>query len=271
MASRKEQKDTARQARLATERMSAAKAAERRRLGVIGGVIIAAVIVVVVAVAVSSSGSKTPGIQTGPAATSINDTIATELQGISQAGATLGDSRAPVTIQYFGDLECPYCKELAVGDAGSGLPHLITGPIKEGDVKLVYRSMETASASTNNDRFVPQQVAALAAGKQGLFWQYTELFYYEQGNETTRYVTEAYLESLAKQVPRLNFATWMTDRRDSSLTSQVAADEKLARQYGLQGTPTLVATGKKGSQVVSANSSGVESYTSIMAAIKAVS
>ena len=271
MASRKEQRETARQARLADERFAAAQAAQRRRRGIIGGIVIVAVVVAVVAVAISSSGSKQQGIRTRTDAIAPYDTVATELRGIPQNGATLGRTTAPVTIQYFGDLECPYCADLTIGAGGSGLPELITGPVRQGRVKLIYRSMETASASTNSDRFVPQQVAALAAGDQGLFWQYTELFYHEQGDETTRYVTESYLQSLAKQIPRLNFSQWMSDRNDSTLASQVAADGRLATQYGLQGTPTLVVTGQKGSSQVAANRSGVESYSAIMSAVSAVS
>ncbi len=267
MASRKAQKEAARHARLADEQFAAAQAAQRRRLGISGAI----VIVAVVAVVVSSSGSKQQGIQTSTDAIATYDTVAAELRGIPQHGATLGRATAPVTIQYFGDLECPYCAELTIGAGSSGLPELITGPVRQGRVKLVYRSMETASLSTNSDRFVPQQVAALAAGNQGLFWQYTELFYHEQGDETTRYVTENYLRSLAQQIPGLNFSQWMSDRKDSTLAAQVTADGRLATKYGLHGTPTLVVTGPKGSTQVAANRSGIESYAAIMSAVSAMS
>ncbi len=35
--------------------------------------------------------------------------------GIPQSGNTLGAPNAPVTLQYFGDLECPICKEFTLG------------------------------------------------------------------------------------------------------------------------------------------------------------
>ena len=43
--------------------------------------------------------------------------------------------------------------------------------------------------------FKDQQVAALAAGMQKKFWNYAELFYHEQGQEDTGYVTESYLDT----------------------------------------------------------------------------
>ena len=60
MASRKEQKEQARAARIAQEQHAAAKAQRTRRLQIFGGVIAIAVIVIVVAIVVSSGGSSTP-------------------------------------------------------------------------------------------------------------------------------------------------------------------------------------------------------------------
>ena len=272
MASRKDQKEAARQARIAQEQADAAKAAQRRRLGLIGGVVVAAVIVAVVAIVISTSGgsSSAGGIQTGTTASATYSTVASELNGIPQSGTTLGKASAPVTIQYFGDLECPICAAFTKGQDSSGLPQLISGPVKDGQVKLDYKSFETASSAVNNDRFVPQQVAAEAAGKQDLFWDYAELFYREQGSEDTRYVTESYLTGLAKQIPKLNLTTWQSDRNDAALKSQVTADEKLATNDGLTGTPTLVAVGPKKEEIVPA-STGIPTYSEIMDAVKAVS
>jgi protein-disulfide isomerase len=282
MASRKEQKEEARQARLAAEQAAAARAARTRRLGMIGGVVVVAVIVVVVAIVVSSGGGSkakntSAGLATGTKASATYDAVATELKGIPQSGTVLGKASAPVTIQYFGDLECPVCQEFSLGENGGGLPQFITGPVKQGKAKLDYKSMETASAAVNSDRFVPQQVAAYAAGKQGLFWDYAELFYHEQGSEDDRYVTEDYLQGLAKQIPTLNLTQWTTDRKDAALTSQVSADGKLATTDGLQGTPTLVAIGPKpkgGGQakeeIVQA-ATGIPTYSEIMSAVSAVS
>ncbi|HET9074608.1 MAG TPA: thioredoxin domain-containing protein [Solirubrobacteraceae bacterium] len=273
MASRANQKEAARQARLAAEQAAAERSARTRRLGTIAGVAVVAIIVAVVAIVVASnSGSKTStGLASTPtAAKATYAAVASELHGIPQSGTTLGNPKAPVTIQYFGDLECPVCRAFSLGEAGGGLPQLISGPVRSGQVKLVYKAFETASHTVNNDRFVPQQVAALAAGQQGLFWDYAELFYHEQGSETTRYVTENYLDSLAKQIPTLNFAKWMSARRDAALAAQVQTEGKLALSYGLNGTPTLVALGPKAKEIVPA-ATGIPSYSEIQTAIKAVS
>jgi len=236
----------------------------------IGGAVVIAVIIAVVAIVVSSAGAKKSGLaQNKKQASTIFASVEKELAGIPQIGTTLGNPKAKVTIQYFGDLECPVCQAFTLGEDGGGLPQLIDGPVKAGTVKLVYRSMCTATCHYNTSRFIPQQVAAYAAGKQHLFWDYAELFYHEQGSEEDPYVTESYLRSLADQIPSLNFSAWLSERKDKALSAQVSADEKAASADGIDGTPTLVAVGKKEEIVPAAT--GIPTYAEIMSAVKAVS
>jgi hypothetical protein len=94
---------------------------------------------------------------------------------------------------------------------------------------------------------VPQQVAAYAAGQQNLFWQYAELFYREQEDESQPYVTEHFLRGLAGQIPKLEFNRWLSDRKDPALTAQVEGDERFVDHSRLPGqTPEVVLTGPRG-------------------------
>jgi protein-disulfide isomerase len=133
-------------------------------------------------------------------------------------------------------------------------------------VKVVYKAFQTATPSPQT--FQTQQVAALAAGKQNHFWDYTELFYREQGAEGTGYVTESYLDGLAAQVPGMNVSSWRTARNDAALTSQVSSDALAGKTAGVQGTPTLIFQGPKGQ---AAAPTGVPSYSDLQQAIKTVS
>ena len=103
----------------------------------------------------------------------------------------LGNPNAPVTLAYFGDLECPICKEFTLG----ALPSIIQKQVRTGKLKIEYRSLETATHEP--EIFKTQQIAALAAGKQNKMWNFVETFYHEQGEENTGYVTESYLQELA--------------------------------------------------------------------------
>ncbi len=267
MASRKEQKEAARQRRLAEEKARAEKARRDRRLRMTGGVVLGAVIVVVAAIAISSKGggSGSAPKATSTAAKQSAATVSKLLAGIPQNGTTLGAPSAKVTVTEYGDLVCPICKDFALSSENQ----LIANDVRSGKVKIVYRALETASQTANNSMFVPSQVAARAAGEQKLGWNYIELFYHEQGDETTSYVTNSYLNGLAGQIPGLSYSQWTSDRQSSTLSSQVSADEAAAQAAGYNSTPTIVIKGPKSqAQPIVGDPT---SYAQVESAIKSVS
>ncbi len=211
----------------------------------LGGVVLVAIAVVVVAVAISSGGGSnkavSPSSSAGKqAATTVNGLLA----GIPQSGMTLGSPSAKVTLTEYGDLECPVCQSLALGAENQ----LIQNEVRTGKAKLVFRSLETASSgSPIPNAFQNQQVAAYAAGMQARGWYYVELFYHQQGQEGTGYATESYLDNLARQIPGLNYSTWLTDRKNPTLLAQLQADQQAASAKGLNSTPSVVVAGPKGS------------------------
>jgi protein-disulfide isomerase len=263
MASRKEQKEQARARRLAAEQARAARERQRRRLGMIGGVVLVAVAVVAVAIAISSGGSSG---QSNKQLAQTGTQVSQLLTGIPQSGATLGNPSAKVTMTYFGDLECPICRDFTLN---GGFPQLIQNDVRSGKVKVVYKSFCTATCSSAGQSvFNTQQVAAMAAGKQNRFWDYTELFYRDQGAEGSGYVTQAYLDKLAHNTVGLDFNAWSNARNDSGLLAQVQADGQSATSQAITGTPTLIFQGPKGK---AQPSSSVPTYSDLQQAIKQVS
>jgi protein-disulfide isomerase len=225
----------------------------------LGGIVLAAAAVVAVAIAISSGGGNKGGLQTGSKATKTVAAVQSLLSGVPQSGTRLGNPTAPVTMYYYGDLQCPVCQAFTLSSFGQ----LVSNDVRAGRVQVVYRSLQ--SATRDPQTFRAQQVAALAAGQQRLFWTYVELFYHEQGAEGSGYVNEAYLTGLAKQVPGLNLSSWNTARSSTSVSSQIAADAQQAAAAGATGTPTLVMKGPKGM----AQPPGVD-YASLEQAIKSV-
>jgi protein-disulfide isomerase len=156
------------------------------------------------------------------------------LRGIPEHGDALGDPNAPVTLQFFGDLECKEARLFTLG----ALPFLVRRYVRSGVLRIEYRSIET---DTNiPSEFRRQQVAALAAGPQGKAWYFIELFYHQQKSSFQAYATESYLEGLARQASDLNLARWNEDRRSGALAHQVAADQQLAAKRGLYLPPAFL-------------------------------
>jgi protein-disulfide isomerase len=233
---RKQRRDQARSERKAAEEAVAVGAARKRRMAQLGGAVAAVVVVIVIVLVVTSGGggSSKPVAPQSKAGKQQAAVVESTIGGIPQKGNVLGSTTAPVTMQYFGDLECPICRDFTLG----ALPKLIQKWVKTGKMKIEYRSLETATREP--ETFRTQQVAALAAGKQDKMWDFVELFYHEQGEEDSGYVTEGYIQGLAQQVPGLNLSKWSTDRSDTTLDNQIATDTQEANQNGFNGTPSFL-------------------------------
>ena len=194
------------------------------------------VVAVGTAVLIAACGSSETGATKPKStqATGTGDEVTSLLAGIPQHGNTLGDPSAPVTVEYFGDLECPFCRQFTLGK----LPSLIQSYVRGGRLKIEYYSLETATREP--EVFKTQQIAALAAGKQNKMWDFLELFYHEQGEEGSGYVTEGYLQGLAQQIPGLNLIAWTVARNDPELASRITSDAQAAAEAGLTRTPSFL-------------------------------
>lgn len=230
---RKQRREQARTERKALEQAEVDRAKRRTRLTQLG-VVVAIVVVVIVGIAIATGGGKSKTVKSGtPQANANAAEVIALLHGIPQSGNTLGNPNAPVTLRYYGDLECPICKEFTLG----ALPTLIQKYVRTGKLKIEYHSLETATREP--EVFKTQQVAALAAGKQNLAWHFIELFYHEQGEEDSGYVNESYLQGLASQVPGLNLAAWTAARSEPTYANDVTADAQAANHAGFTGTPSF--------------------------------
>jgi protein-disulfide isomerase len=199
---------------------------------------LAAVLVIVVAalavIVVTAGASNVPPKPGSAEANTTDRAITALLAGTPQSANTLGKPAAPITLEWYGDLECPFCKEFALG----ALPTLITRWVRTGQLKIEYLSMETATRELKV--FQTQQIAALAAGMQNKMWNYIETFYHEQGEEDSGYVTEQYLHNLASQIPGLDITLWREDRHYPELAGQLATERHAASRARYRGTPTFL-------------------------------
>ncbi|OLD56651.1 MAG: hypothetical protein AUI83_06315 [Armatimonadetes bacterium 13_1_40CM_3_65_7] len=228
------------------------------QLGIVGAIVVAAIVAIVIA---TGGGAKKGLVTNKKAANQTVAAVSSLLNGIPQSGNVLGRPDAPVTLQFFSDLECPVCKEFTLG----ALSPLIQTWVRPGKLKIEDRALETATREP--ETFKTQQAAALAAGKQGKMWHYLELFYYEQGEEGTGYVTETYLRGLASQVPGLNLADWSAARSDPAFESTITSDAQAANNAGFNGTPSFL-IGKTGGAMQKLEASSLTDPSSFNTAIE---
>lgn len=211
----------------------AAEAARRQRLLQlsVGGVFLAIIIVVVVIVVAGSGGGDK-----GAEPSNLREVAEVEklLKGIPQNATVLGKPGAPVKMFEYGDLQCPFCKE----NAETVTPPIIENAVRKGEASLSFRNFIIIGPDS-----VPAGEAALAAGAQGKAWNFIELWYRNQGEENSGYVTEEFIESIGKGASIPNLAQWNEERKSKKYKKQLEETTKQAEKIGFEGTPSFAVEG----------------------------
>jgi len=139
-----------------------------------------------------------------------------------------GNVAAKVSLVEFADYECPHCKRLQ-----SVLKQVMDE--FRGEVKLYFKHYPLPQHT--NARLAAE--AAVAAQKQGKFWQFEEKLWANQEN-----LTPAELEKFAKEVG-LDVAKFRQDIEAPATKARVQKDRVDGGTLGLSSTPTLYINGRE--------------------------
>ena len=226
MASRKEQREEARRQREEREEQARREQRRKRRLWQVGGITVAVIAVVVVAILVAGSGGDDTKVE--PKEATATQTL---FSGIAQSELTLGNPDAKVTMYEFADLQCPFCKQYTK----SVFPQIVEKYVKTGKVKMVWRNLTFIGPDS-----VTAARAASAAGAQNKLWDFQDLFYENQGTENTGYVTDKFIEDIAKQIPGLDVAKLKADMSAPFVEQQLGEAQTQAQEFGVNSTPAFL-------------------------------
>lgn len=156
-----------------------------------------------------------------------------EPQELEPGALEIGDSYvrgaedAPITIYEFSSFQCPFCKRGAetVRQVMSAYP---------GQVRLVYKSYPLPMHAYAE----PASRAALAAGRQGKFWEMYDLIYENQ----ERLKEEGAFEELAEKAG-VDLAQFRKDLEDPAIQAQVEREQAEGARLHVRGTPTFFING----------------------------
>jgi protein-disulfide isomerase len=203
-----------------------------RRLLVIGAPIAAIAIFAGVIIAVhlsTSSGTSNPDISN----LSFVAHAKTEFAGIPSKGNVVGYADAPVTVQEYGDLRCPVCREFD----STVVPDVLSKLVRTHKVKLVYTHWPILGPNS-----VYANRAAYAAERQNKLWEYALVVYYNQGSEQQNWFTKAFAQAVATSIG-LDMTRFDKDFDNTSAsTAQIAAVNASATAHQFTGTPSILVT-----------------------------
>jgi protein-disulfide isomerase len=138
-----------------------------------------------------------------------------------------GPAQAPVTLEEFGDFQCPPCG-------------MISGPLLEIEkdygpkLRVIFRNFPFP----NHQHALEAAYAAEAAGLQGRYWEMHDLLYKEQTNWSNAPDAKQLFVSYAK-VLGLEMDRFETDIAGPTVKARVTADQERGKYLGVNATPSI--------------------------------
>ena len=148
-------------------------------------------------------------------------------KGLAKSVHIRGNPEAAVTLEEFGDFECPSCKSLAT---------FLDQMVKEYHprVRLIFRNFPLSMHQHARDA----AAAAEAAGVQGHYWEMHDMLYQEQpvwsSSNDVRTLFVSYAETLG-----LDLRQFKRDMESGKVKDRIEFDQARARSLGVQTAPSL--------------------------------
>jgi formate-nitrite transporter family protein len=145
-----------------------------------------------------------------------------------------GPPTASVTIEEFGDFECPPCALLH--------PILKTLENEFGDrMRIIFREYPLVP---NHQHALYAASAAEAAALQGKFWEMHAKLYENQKTWHEAFDVRPIFDDYAKQIG-LDLERFKRDVNSDSVARRITEDGKRGRSLNVKGTPTVFMNGRE--------------------------
>lgn len=195
----------------------------------------------------SSPTSPTTGSSTLPDAGS----AVSMFKGIPQHGNVLGKPNAPVTMVEYIDLQCPICQRFET----EIMPTIVPRFVKTGKVQLIARPIAFIGPDSERGRD-----AALSAGRQNRFFDFTQILYNNQGSENSGWLDDNLIRAAYSSIPGLDVAAAEKARSEIGSSQAGARFDSQADADHVQGTPTIL-VGKSGGKLTEVTSPDVSALS----------
>ncbi|MEZ4461483.1 MAG: DsbA family protein [bacterium] len=142
---------------------------------------------------------------------------------------TKGPKNAPITVFEFSDFQCPYCSR-----ADATLSQVFKD--YEGKIQVVFKAFPLPF----HQEAEPAHRAAIAAGKQGKFWEMHDKLFGAQQRLKEAGIFDTYAKELG-----LNLDKFKKDMESDEVKKQVQAEMEEGKAVGVRGTPAFFINGTR--------------------------
>jgi protein-disulfide isomerase len=153
------------------------------------------------------------------------------LAGVPQHNEVLGSSVAPVTMVYFDDPQCRFCREWHTGV----LPTLVRRYVRTGELQIHWEGFSIIGPdSVTGVRFI------LAAGLQNHLWDVLDDVLANQREENSGWLTPPLLEQVGTSIPGFNVPQAIAAVWSRTVANELSTGERLGRRWRLRGVPSIL-------------------------------
>ncbi len=150
------------------------------------------------------------------------------VKDINVSGSPMkGSENAPVTIIVFSDFQCKYCKKL-----GPLLDQVLE--VYPEDIKIVFKNFPLKQSRFSSKA----AVAALAAYKQGAFWEFHDRLF-----ENSETLNDQKIQEIASDLG-LDQEKFEKELDNPNILSMIQMDFKDAQKAGVRSVPAVFINGR---------------------------
>ena len=159
-----------------------------------------------------------------------------DLENIREYSHSLGSPDAPITIIEFGDFQCPFCSEWYIETA---MP-LKEKYIESGQVELLFVDYPFLG-----DDSYPTAHASYCAEQQGMYWEFHEILYLNQGDTNDGWAIAEKIRDFASQV-NLDMKNYDECMASSEFNQKIDESLELGERHEVNQTPTFIVVNNSG-------------------------
>jgi len=193
------------------------------------------------AVYFSNGGSTRAGGQLGAAGTPSVNVKDVE---IDADDPVIGNWNAPVTLAYWFDYQCPFCKAVDVGGIPEipiepALPTLVKDYVETGKLKIVFKDYAFLGEDSTTAALYSHAVWELYPEK---FYEWHKAMFKAQDEEHGGFGNETSILELIRTIPGLDanrLKAKVAEKRDEYL-ALIAKNQQEGTSFGIQGTPGFI-------------------------------
>ncbi len=160
---------------------------------------------------------------------------AADISKVKTAGNPfIGNPNAPVTMAYWYDYQCPFCKRTEQ----TVMPSLINDYVKTGKVKIVYKDFQFLGEDSQTAGLAERAVWEVAPDK---FYQWHSAMYEKQDNENSGWGNRADILAIVKSlgIDDGKVGQLMTSKA-AEYQKAMDADKAEGGAMGITGTPGTI-------------------------------